>query len=50
MMPLGGRAVVLRLLLLAVVHCCILMDTSKNEVSFGEVAKCLFLRLSETKE
>lgn len=34
MMPLGGHAVVLCLLLLAVVHSCILMDMSKNEVSF----------------
>lgn len=33
MMPLGGHGVVLCLLLLAVVHRGILMDTSKNEVS-----------------
>lgn len=39
MMPLGGHAVVLCLLLLAVVHRCILMDTSNNEVSFWRSSK-----------
>lgn len=39
MMPLGGHAVVLCLLLLAVVHCCILMDMSNNEVSFWQCSK-----------
>lgn len=39
MMPLGGHAVVLCLLLLAVVHRCILMDTSKKEVSFWPCSK-----------
>ncbi len=39
MMPLGGHAVVLCLLLLAVVHRCILMDTSNNEVSFWQCSK-----------
>lgn len=39
MMLLGGHAVVLCLLLLAVVHRCILMDTSKNEVSFWQSSK-----------
>lgn len=39
MMPLGGHAVVLCLLLLALVHRCILMDTSNNEVSFWQCSK-----------
>lgn len=38
MVPLGGHAVVLCLLLLAVVHCCILMDMSNNE-SFWQCSK-----------
>lgn len=39
MMQFGGHAVVLCLLLLAVMHHCILMDMSKNEVSFWQCSK-----------
>jgi len=39
MMPLGGHAAVLCLLLLAVVQRCILMDMSKNEVSLWQCTK-----------
>lgn len=38
-MPLGGRAVVLRRLLLEEVRSCILMDTSNSGLLFGAVAK-----------